>query len=281
MMSHPPPTCRRGFTLFQLLLLLALLAILLGLLLPAVQKVRDAARRSQDSNNLKQICLATINCADTNNGTLPPVVGWYPNKDATTPNNGYGTLFFLILPYIEQDNLYKSALDDGKYRVDAGGVRGMVVKTYVSPSDPGTGKDLIHDGWLAKSNYAANFLVFGNPAKESLDGDSKFPASIPDGTSNTILFAQRYQTCNGDLCAWGYDGGTAWVPAFAYLNQGKFQARPAAAQCDAALAQGLQAQGIEVGMGDGSTRFVASTISPQTWWAACTPAGGEVLGPDW
>jgi len=280
-MSHPSPAFRRGFTLFQLLLLLALLAILLGLLLPAVQKVRAVARRTQDSNNLKQICLATINCTDTNAGKLPPVVGAYPNKDASVAGNGYGTLFFHILPYIEQDNLFKRGFDGTTYRVDAAGVRDTVVKTYVSSSDPGGGKDLIYDGWLAKSNYAANFQVFGSPATNSLAGESKFPASITDGTSQTIFFGERYQVCNGDPCAWGYDGGTAWVPAFAYLSKGKFQARPAAGQCDSALAQGLQAEGIEVGMGDGSSRLVAAGISPQTWWYALTPNGGEVLGPDW
>ncbi|HKI32906.1 MAG TPA: DUF1559 domain-containing protein [Gemmataceae bacterium] len=280
-MSQPAPASRRGFSLFQLLLLLALLAILFGLLLPAVGKVRSAARRTQDSSNLRQVCLATINCADTNNGKLPPVVGLYPVNDPTAAGNGYGTLFFHILPYLEQDNLYKTGNVDGKFRVDAAGIQATVVKTYVSPSDPGGGKDLIYDGWLAKSNYAANFQVFGNTANNSLAGEARFPASISDGTSNTIFFTQRYQVCNGDPCAWGYDGGTAWVPAFAYLSKGKFQARPAAGLCDSSLAQGLQAEGIEVGMGDGSARLVAASISPQTWWYACTPAGGEVLGTDW
>jgi type II secretory pathway pseudopilin PulG len=280
-MSQARVPRRRGFTLFQLLLVLVLLAILFGLLLPLIQKAREYARFAQDDNNLKQICLATINCADTNGNKLPPVAGPYPSADATAMGNGNGTLFFLILPYVEQDNVYKSSFDGKTYRADTNGVWGTVVKTYVSSSDPGGGKELLHDGWLAKCNYAANFQVFGDPTKNSLAGQSRFPASITDGTSNTIFFAQRYQTCNGDPCAWGYDGGTAWTPAFAYLNTGKFQARPSGEGCDSSLAQGLHPEEIHVGLGDGSVRRVAATISPETWWSACTPAGGEILGTDW
>src|SRR5437870_953929 len=102
-MSHVASRPRRGFTLFQLLVLLALLAMLFALLLPAVAKVRQAAARAQCSNNLKQLGLATINCADTYASKLPPMVGDYPNDAA------FGTLHFHILAYIEQDQLYKSA----------------------------------------------------------------------------------------------------------------------------------------------------------------------------
>jgi type II secretory pathway pseudopilin PulG len=280
-MSPSRAAPHRGFTLFQLLLLLVLLVILFGLLLPLLQKAREYARSSQDVNNLRQICLAIHNCNDTN-GKLPPLVGPYPNADATAANNGYGCLFFHILPYIEQDNLYRSAFDGKTYRADTNGVRARIVRTYVSQSDPDGGKEtVVYEGWLAPGNYAANFQVFGDPKTNSLAGQSKLPASIPDGLSNTMFFTQRYQNCNGDPCAWGYDGGTAWTPAFAYLNQGKFQARPAAEHCDSSLAQSLQPEAIHVGMGDGSARRVAASVSPETWWSACTPAGGEVLGPDW
>src|SRR5262249_52315668 len=153
---------------------------------------------TQDENNLKQLCLATINAADTNGGKLPPLVGPYPGPDSTAQGNGYGSLFFHILPYLEQDNLYKSAYDGKTYRADTTGVQATVVKVSLPPPAPGEGKDPVPAGWLAKCNYPANSQVFGARGKNSLAGQSRFPASIPDGTSNTLFFAQRYQNCNAD-----------------------------------------------------------------------------------
>src|SRR5262249_60473634 len=93
---------RPAFTLFQLLVVLAILALLIGLALPAVQKVRQTAARIQCQNNLKQIVLAFHNCTDTHGGKMPPLAGFYPEaKEA--PNNGYGTILFHLLPYLEQD----------------------------------------------------------------------------------------------------------------------------------------------------------------------------------
>src|SRR5205809_8076158 len=95
------PTARQrpAFTLFQLLVVLATLALLIGLALPAIQKVRQAAARTQCANNLKQLVLATLNCHDAY-AKLPPLVGTYPN------DGSLGTAFYYLLPFLEQDALY-------------------------------------------------------------------------------------------------------------------------------------------------------------------------------
>src|SRR5205085_707682 len=152
---------RPGFTLIELLVVIAIIAILIGLLVPAVQKVREAAARIQCANNLKQISLATVNCADTHEGALPPSIGLYPTQNQSA-NNGDGGLFLFILPYIEQDNVYNGSLyPNGDGNDNRNGlnptysqwhptVQQSRVKTYVCPSDATNHKD-----WTgAYSSYA-------------------------------------------------------------------------------------------------------------------------------
>jgi type II secretory pathway pseudopilin PulG len=272
--------CRRptrpGFTLFQLLVVLALLAILFALLLPAVAKVRIAAARSQAMNNLKQIGLALHNCNDTY-GKLPPLAGPFPGQ------TGQGTLFAYILPFIEQDNLYKAALSpaDNSLSVWNANLYSTPVKTYLSPSDATAPPDLLYHGWLATASYAANFQVFGNTQLNTMHGAARIPASFPDGTSNTLVTAERYQVCGDTPNAWAYTGDSEWAPAFAYTSLAHFQITPPKEQCDPSLAQGPHPGTLLVGVGDGSVRALSSRLSAQTWLYACLPADGMPLGSDW
>jgi type II secretory pathway pseudopilin PulG len=199
---------RSGITLFQLLVVLAVIAILIGLLLPAVQKVREAAARTQCINNIRQVCLSIHNYAGTYGSQLPPLYSAPKARVASNPQS----FFFTILPYIEQDNLYKvgmgfgpdgPALDPKDKDVNLTWMTAMpggkvysqaFVKTYVCPSDPtNSPMQTTAIGWVGCS-YGANYQVFGTK-----DWAPQFNiGNIPDGTSNTIFIGERFAQLPGE-----------------------------------------------------------------------------------
>jgi prepilin-type N-terminal cleavage/methylation domain-containing protein len=320
---------RRGFTLIELLVVIAIIAILIGLLLPAVQKVREAANRIKCANNLRQLGLAAHHYHDSHKH-LPPAIGYYPAGPGV-----FGTYFFHLLPYVEQDNLYRTSLGtltfpapDGPTTVYYPGnnkVYSQSVPIFLCPSDPSVGPDGVVkiDGVpFGASCYAFNALVVAQndittmPFKTNPQGKTRIPADIPDGTSNTILQAEKYAQCTHTTLPPQFrDGGSAWayggagpfpwlpppmappvkmfgpgfcIPAFA--NQGApnaigpksiFQVQPREGNCDPTRAATAHAGGIQVGLADGSVRTLAPGLSGVTWAAAVTRAGGEVLGSDW
>ena len=306
----------RGFTLIELLVVIAIIAILIGLLLPAVQKVREAAARMSCSNNMKQLGLATISASDQHQGRMPYGMGTWPGPGDRNQGGSYGSTFFHILPYIEQDNLFKSSL--GRGGGWAGGpntyscwadpqVIAQGVKTYVCPSDftnNPEGKAGASNNW-GTTSYAYNYQVFG--VKDGGWTHNKppiaFPAGFVDGTSNTILFAEKYaQPDPADPWSidWGGNTWWEWAPKFAADVTGpnsKFLIQPTLAFCKAtrvnaellggsknvcAVVAATAHSGVmNVAMGDGSVRNVSASVSGVTWWNAVRPADGNVLGSDW
>jgi prepilin-type N-terminal cleavage/methylation domain-containing protein len=312
------PRRRAGFTLIELLVVIAIIAVLIGLLLPAVQKVRDAAARATCSNNLKQIGVATHNL-NTTYKVLPPLMAPNQNTAITIPGPYKGavgfTVFHWLLQYLEQDNLFYAAKYNSQTNIGGPGwgyISCYPIPTYRCPSEPmpagpeGDGMASSLNGPATKwayGNYAANYNVFGNPNNADVQGAARIPNSFPDGTSNTIMYTERYGTCgtSGNVNAsttfcplWG-DATTSWRPVFCvnrvdqtpqqgsgYTVCSLFQVMPnPLTGCDNSKAQSPHSGGIFVCLGDGSVRFVTQDISAATWAQVCDPRDGVPLGPDW
>src|SRR5262249_26973664 len=144
-----------GFTLFQLLVIIAALGLLFALLLPALLKVRAAAARAQSTNNLKQLALACHNYHDVN-GKLPP------GNDA----NNFSTSAYL-LPYIEQDNVFK-LIDFKKPSTDPANapMRAVLIKTFLNPRDP--------QMTVVEGSGATNYLFCAGSKPALKDNDGVF-----------------------------------------------------------------------------------------------------------
>jgi len=283
---------RSAFTLIELLVVIAIIAILIGLLLPAVQKVREAAARMQSSNNLKQIGTAQHNFASTYNDAMPPAEGYFPGQ---TTGTAVWTHLIYLLPYIEQENLYKQG--QGNYALF-----NQPVKTYQGPADT------TQDPSRSLTSYVVNYEAFSTFG-------ANLKSTFTDGTSNTISAMERYAKANPGPTPptaneyWRINsGGTVTVPAPAYavastpvasysylrsmpinnvaITTASAYATPVVSKPAPAAAFGYQATGQSSGtclvlLADGSVRGVTSTITGVTWAQAMQPADGSVLGSDW
>jgi prepilin-type N-terminal cleavage/methylation domain-containing protein/prepilin-type processing-associated H-X9-DG protein len=291
---------RRGFTLVELLVVIAIVGLLLCLLLPAVQKVRQAAGRIQCQNNLKQIGLACEHYHDVQL-TLPP--GYYATAAYPDTSPGWGWGAFL-LPFLEQDNVYRQI--DFSTPVQNSPAAQVTIKLYLCPMDmPPVQPFLLSDAALksicmvAPSSYAATVGPDADEADDPTGQGVFFRNSrtrfidISDGTSQTVMIGDR---------AWVKTQGTwAGAPSGAITRPGPRNPWPGATASAAVLVQvhnnwiniltdsdgGLDdfssahGGGVNLLFADGSVHFVrditADGQAHQAFMAMGTRAGGEVI----
>ncbi|WP_425615966.1 DUF1559 domain-containing protein [Anatilimnocola sp. NA78] len=303
----------RAFTLVELLVVIAIIGVLVALLLPAVQAAREAARRSQCLNNLKQTALAMHNHADSKGG-LPPA------NPGISPYWGMGTWQAPTLDYIEANSVGAQYVDYGKaggrnyYHIDnINGATGKVLKFWLCPSDMRN-----KSGWPNGSggnnttyhNYGVNY---GNTSVDEsakwvtdtyngftfqqapfMTGPPQRLALITDGLSNTLMASEFIVGQRKDLrgCTW-WATGAGFVVSLKPNDTSPDLSWSDASWCDAKApnppcafrtagyvfgARSRHPAGLNAALCDGSVRFVSNNINATSWQSLGTSAGGEVVG---
>ena len=294
---------RAAFTLVELLVVIAIIGVLVGLLLPAVQQAREAARRMSCQNNLKQIALAMHNYHDTHNRFPPGTAGCC-----------WGTWQPLILPFVEQENVSRLYVNWGgndstgpRYggEPNRSAVSSVRFPTFSCPSD--TENSPI--GTMTNHNYAVNYGNTGYAQQRELNGVVflKAPFSrdrnqrlgfhtMTDGTSNTLLVSEVRQGQDRDLRGFTWWGDATGFTAYLAPNSplpdriySTFYCNPVPGMpCDASTAdnptmfasRSRHVGGVNSALGDGSVQFFSDSIDLLVWRSLSTAQGAEVVNLD-
>jgi prepilin-type N-terminal cleavage/methylation domain-containing protein len=302
---------RDAFTLIELLVVIAIIAILIALLLPAVQKVREAAARIQCMNNIKQLALAFHSYHDVYKKLPYGQFGQWaqnsglPSPPAPAPGACYSWAIS-VLPYIEQNPLYQQIqaweLANPNTFPANQSIGQNIIANYMCPSDP-IQNNLSPVGEGFQGNWNGGSLPQSGGTIDNgviLAGAQVTLTGIMDGTSNTLLLSETMQWNQGD-CRNGrywnsYQGeslfSTLYTPnsANADVQYSCGSNLPAWMPCTAVGGGANSVMtvrsyhggrvGVNVAMSDGSGHFVTNSISSTSWSAMGTRAGNDIVGSD-
>ena len=310
-----PVSRRRAFTLIELLVVIAIIAILIGLLLPAVQKVREAAARAKCSNNLKQVALALHNYHDANQKFPPgqPMGYYYSNwyGDPNVKDLDRSCWIGFILSYLEQTAMqsqYDTFVKTLPNYTCFAPFATNVIPTLICPSDPNSPKIANFPG--NAQGFHTNYVTchgnyYATPSADPTGvnltgmfyGRSRVKMTdVTDGTSNTVMASELLESpdvTNHDIRgrAWnsihaGTEFTTLYPPNSSIGDNNMSYCQPLPkTPCSGSqsvlnayvLARSQHTGGVNASMADGSVRFVRDAITPNTWLGMGTRSGGEVL----
>jgi prepilin-type N-terminal cleavage/methylation domain-containing protein len=255
---------RLGYSLAEVLVVVGIIGVLLGILAPAVQLVRESAHCARCGNNLRQMVMA-VHHADATWGRLPPAWGAYPSvrQPVQTPY-GVGSLFFHLLPELGHGALYQSAHMTHPTVAPAGAynsaTRESRVAEFVCPSDPTNDQPGL-------GSYAANEQVFRRFVEPK-----SLALGIPDGLTHTIFIAELLGRCSNG------NGGTAevyWALDLTMYFVDNFPERRRTPHGGAGFFPATPHQRMQLGMGDGSVRGLELPVSAIVWYALTLPYDGR------
>ncbi len=276
---------RNGFTLIEVLIIIAIVGVLLGLLMGAIQKIRFVTSGLEDKNKLKQIMLATLQYATQRNGKIAAANGvTFQGDEKDNPH-------YALLPYL-------SSGTHPYFKVENFAVKWDLVPAFLSNNDLSLKRPFELIGTLhGKVSFSYSAQAFSNRAK--------IPDSFPDGTSQTIGFAEHFCLTNdrsnergintifvpdhlkpplptlrsGSFADPGWeDWGTEIPGTKAFDDRGQpFQINATQISSDGKKLQALQSTGLKVGMMDGSVRVLGPNMTPGSFWALVTPWGSEII----